>query len=199
MEPRTRRRLTIWWIAVLVTMSLPFVLAPFTELGAIGSIAWYVAIPLSIVTFRRAGKDQHLQRPGWYRTAMIAQLVVAVLGFTSASHTVFANDRPGFIAIATIQLVVAISSWRALTRPDARRAILSSLIAQFATVIALVIDIALDLHTTPVRVHRVVFFDLWTTLALSSVFLAWVAGSFVCLAAVRTFGQRTNLPDARAV
>lgn len=198
MQPRTRKILTILWAVIIAGMLAPFVLARVANLGALASIAWFVAIPVSIITFRRSGVGQHLQRPGWYRAALIVQLLVAVLGLVTAAHTVLANGRIGLVSIATVQLLVGILTWRAITKPDARRAIAAALVAELVPFVALMVDLALDLHLygmpTPTLVD-----NLWSAFALTAVFLSWIAAALVCVAAIHVFGAQTNLPDARAV
>ena len=198
MQPRARKILSVCWIVVLLCMLLPFALAPIVNLGVLGSIGWFIGIPLVIITFRRAIKDGHLQRPGWYRAALVIQLVVTVVGVVGASHTVLVDGRIGFVSVATVQLVTAILTWRAITRPDARRAVAAAMIALLVTVGALILDILLYV---PPRAAAEVgqVFDPWTAVAVTSVFLSWIGGAVVCLAAINTFGPPTNRPDARAV
>ncbi|MBA3460789.1 MAG: hypothetical protein H0T46_12550 [Deltaproteobacteria bacterium] len=201
MQARTRTQLTIWWLAVLACIVLPMVIAQatkFAPIATITSIAWFVTIPLSIVTFRRVASDQQLQRPGWYRAALVSQLVVATVGTVTAAHTVLKDGAIGLVSIATVQLAVVILTWRAIARPDARRAVASALVSGFVPFIALVVDIALDTHTSAARGGKLVA-DLWSAFAVLSTMFAWLTACVVCIAAVRTFGERTNLPDARAV
>ena len=198
MESRTRKILTILWGVVIVAMLLPFALARVANLGALGSIAWFVAIPVSIVTFRRSASAQHLQRPGWYRAALIVQLLVSVLGLVTAAHTVLANGQLGLVTIASVQVLVAILTWRAITQPGARRAIGAALVAELVPFLALMVDIALDLHTSGIPAGGIIM-NLWAAFAVTAIFLSWIAAAFVCLVSIHAFGQATSLPDARAV
>lgn len=198
MQPRTRKLLTILWVVIIIGMLAPFVFAPLVNLGALASIAWFVAIPVSIITFRRSGRDQHLQRPGWYRAALIVQLLVAVLGLVTAAHTVLANGRIGLVSIATVQLAVAVMTWRAITRPGPRRAIGAALAAELVPFVALMVDIALDLRLYGLPDGPIVA-DLWGAFAVAAVFLSWIGAALVCIASIHVFGPATNLPGARAV
>jgi len=198
MQPQTRKTLTICWLVVLVAMVSPFALARVVNIGPLASIGWFASIPLSIVTFRRCAHDQPLQRPGWYRAALGLQRAVTAVGLVTAGHTVFANGSIGLVSIATVQLVVAVLTWRAITQPDPRRAVLAAIVSGCIPFVALLVDIALDLHFSAMG-KRTVVTDLWSAFAILSTMLAWISGGIVCLATIRTFGAPTNLPDARAV
>lgn len=201
MQARTRTLLTVWWLAVIACMLVPIAVSWATNvrgIAAFTSIAWFVTIPLSIITFRRAASDQHLQRPGWYRAALVFQLVVSVVGLVTAAHTVFANGAVGLVTIASVQLLVAILTWRAITRPDPRRALAAALISGLIPFFALMVDIALDTRSKSAGGEKLVH-DLWSAFAVMSTMLAWITAAVVCLAVVRTFSEPTNLPGARAV
>jgi hypothetical protein len=195
MQARTRRALTIWWVVILALMILPIPLFPFVNLGAIPAFAWLAGIPLAIVTLVKSERDAHLERPGWYHAALGLQALIAVVGAVTAAHTVFVDDRPGLISIATVQLAAAILTWRAYTKPAPRRAIVAALVAGVVSWGSFVLDISLEVRRAPA--HRLLDHDPWLTVAIICLMLAWVSAGLVCLATIRTFGARTNLPDAR--
>ena len=188
---RRYRVLVGLWIATIVLFGLGFITEPLLAL-----VAQFSAFVLAIITARCTDPTGELRYKWLYRGALGILLAAAgtVVVCGGSSVALGSGDDPivGFVALASLNLLTAVLTWRAIVKPAPRRAALVGLIAVCAELFALVVDVMLNLH----QFHPSDF----QIAAMIASFAATWAGALVCIAALLSFvPPSTFVPAARVV
>lgn len=195
MTPDQRRVLTILWVLAGITFVVPWFLP---DLAWLAGMVWIPAIILAFVTYRALPREDALLRAGWYRLALGFQLACALAGAAGAAPTVLVGGQIGFVTLATLGVAAAISTWRALTRPSARRAVASALVMICGTSLALIADVLLGIYVDGAsRIARDEH-AVWHALMAYAILAASVVTAAVHVVALHAFGAASTLPTARA-
>jgi hypothetical protein len=188
------RVLLLLWSITIVTFALGFMIAT-----GLAVLAQFAAFALAGVTVHRAQRLGVLRHPWIYRGALLLLLAATGTTLISAGSTVVvrggeAGPTVGLITLASTNLVAAILTWRALTRPSPRRAALVGLLAVVAELVALCVDaaISINLGYDPTSLGVV---------ALIASFAATWAGALVCIATLVSFEPSPMyvVPAARVI
>jgi hypothetical protein len=180
------------WLATIAMFGLGFITEPLFAVAA-----QFAAFVLAIVTVRKAEPTGELRYKWLYRGALglllAAASTVVVCGGSSVAVGGSNDPVVGFITLASLNVLTAVLTWRALVKPAPRRAALVGLIAVIAELFALVVDVMLNLrHFAPTDFQPVAMF---------ASFAATWAGALVCIAALLSFAPPSmySVPGARVV
>lgn len=188
--------LTVWLVVIAI-----YLMGVVTSSAAPLVLSQVAAIVVAAFTVAKTQLVGQLRYALAYRAALGLLVAAAGVVLVAAGSTVFAStasgDRMvGFIVLATTNLVVAIAGWRALTRPAPRRAATVAFIAVVTELIAMIIDILLNIDTpsSDASEHAIAV-ALWASFAAT-----WL-GALVSIASITTFERTHNplVPTARVV
>ena len=190
---RRHRVLIVLWLATIAMFGLGFLSSPLFAV-----LAQFCAFVLAIITVRRAEPVGELRYTWVYRGALGLLLAAAgtviVCGGSSVALGESGNAPVvGFVALASLNLVTAVLTWRALVKPAPRRAALVGLVAVGAELFALIVDVMLNLHDFHPS-------DFQIAAIFASFAATWI-GALVCIAALLSFAPPSmySVPDARVV
>jgi hypothetical protein len=193
--PVRHRALTIFWSLLFATFGIGLALAEPALIG----LSLFVAIPLAYSTYREVERAADL-RLRWLYYLLVGLLFASAAGSVAgASMTVALDDARspiGAIALGTTNVFIAILAWRALVRPSTRNAAGAGMCAVVFEIIAMVIDVFLNMQK-----HHV---DDRTELGFAIVFIgasfSIATGALACFAALITFEpNRLDVPKARVL
>lgn len=195
--PSGHRALAILWGVILALVMLGCVLAspPLIVLPIFG------AMPAAYLTYRHVDRTAQLAHRGWYY-ALVGSLLLSAAGTAVGSGmTVFITGTGalpilGFLALGTTNVAVAILAWRALVTPSTRIAALAGMLAVLLEMVAMSVDVMLDMHKGGFNSER----ELGMAIALFGALISVGTGALASLAALITFvPQQVAVPEARVV
>ncbi len=194
--------------------SIPLVVAWTLSLGAwlvgwvtgnvgLAALPQFVAIVLAVLTVRVAAATAPLRHVLAYRAALGLLLASSATVVIAGGSTVaFADDAggteiAGLVALASTNLLIAVLSWRAIMRPAPRRAAIASLLAVTLELVALVVDLIMNLGMLS---REIISHDTLIVTILATFATTW-AGALVAIAALTTFERpgEIDMPSARIV
>lgn len=193
--PVRHRALALLWAALFAT----FVAGLVTATPVLFAVPMFIAMPIAYYTYREVDRAAELKLR-WLYYLLVAMLLVSSAGTAVGSGMTMALDDSrsplGFLALGTTNVIIAILAWRALLRPSTRAAARAGMLAVVLELIAMVIDVMLNMTRSEVSAER----EAGIAIALIGATVSLGTGALACFAALITFQpSRPDVPRARVV
>ena len=189
-----------FFTGIAIFLFIPSLEKPLGTLLAVSP--FFIATLLALITyFRVRHANLSLVRPRLFKSLLALLLLSSSITTVASGSTVVisAKSSIGFFGLAflgAVNLVIAILTWRTLTRPTQERAARVGMLATLQLLAA-----APDIANTANQAHLDTTM-FWTGLAVLAALFSMCTGSLACIASLTAFAPRADdrdIPAARIV